>query len=292
MSNINAQNITVTNLTVSYINGLPYIPNTNPCSNPCTNGYYIACNDCNYSGPDVCQCGISCDYVEPYIDPCDCYVPCNNSGGTGPQGPQGAQGAQGATGPQGATGSSYASSQISFYYDLESGADLSSNGKGPGFTVDTVTIDSIQQTVAFLYPSVNYFNENPTGNNPWQYTSLTLGVYSSSNSNIFYVMPHNGEISSISVNTLTWFSNDGLLDLVIATGTNSFYSANVSLTNFSTVTFPISAYTNIIVNKTFSAGDGISCIIKEVSGGWPNTTPIFSSTKGLINISVYVKFYN
>ena len=48
MSNINAQNITVTNLTVTNINGLPYNPN-NPCSNPYTTGYYVACGDCNIS---------------------------------------------------------------------------------------------------------------------------------------------------------------------------------------------------------------------------------------------------
>ena len=86
MSNINAkniisENITVTNLNVSYINGAPYTPN--PCANSCTKGYYVACPDCDYQGPDVCDCGTPCDYVAPEVDPCDCFVPCNNGGGGG-----------------------------------------------------------------------------------------------------------------------------------------------------------------------------------------------------------------
>ena len=88
MSNINAnsinsQNITVTNLNVTYINGQLYT--ANPCSNPCTKGYYVPCPDCDYVGPDDCDCGNTCDWCEeenPYVpDECDCFVPCNNSGG-------------------------------------------------------------------------------------------------------------------------------------------------------------------------------------------------------------------
>ena len=103
--NITSQNITVTNLTVSYINGFPYL--TNPCNNSCTTGYYVPCPDCDYSGADTCDCGNTCSWCdeEPFIpDDCDCFIPCNNGGGS-----QGATGAQGATGPggggaQGATG--------------------------------------------------------------------------------------------------------------------------------------------------------------------------------------------
>ena len=69
--NINSENITVVNLTVSYINGQPYSN-----SNKCCSGY-IPCEDCDYSGPDICDCGNSCDY-EPDI--CDCEVPCNKGG--------------------------------------------------------------------------------------------------------------------------------------------------------------------------------------------------------------------
>jgi hypothetical protein len=64
MSNINAkniisENITVTNLNVTYINGAPYVPN--PCNNPCNKGgYYVACPDCDYAGPDDCDCGNTC----------------------------------------------------------------------------------------------------------------------------------------------------------------------------------------------------------------------------------------
>ena len=104
MSNINAknvvsENITVTNLNVTYINGALYTPN--PCSNPCKSGYYVSCPDCNYIGPDTCECGNSCDWCDevPYVpDECDCFVPCNNNG-TGKTGPTGPNGLTGPTGP-------------------------------------------------------------------------------------------------------------------------------------------------------------------------------------------------
>lgn len=83
MSNINAkniisENITVTNLNVTYINGRPY-----------NSGGYISCPDCDYAGPDVCDCGNPCESYVP--DVCDCYVPsCKKDiGGTGPTGPTG-----------------------------------------------------------------------------------------------------------------------------------------------------------------------------------------------------------
>ena len=115
--NINSENITVTNLTVSYINGVQY----NACNNSSIGGYYVACPDCDYTGPDDCDCGNTCEWCdqEPFVpDECDCYVPCNNGGGgtigsTGPTGPTGATGPQGipgtmsgtgATGPTGNTG--------------------------------------------------------------------------------------------------------------------------------------------------------------------------------------------
>ena len=79
MSNINAnnitsQNITVTNLNVTNINGRPYSSGCNTC------GYWVPCPGCDYSGPDVCDCGTDCDFVP---DVCDCYVPPCGSGGTG-----------------------------------------------------------------------------------------------------------------------------------------------------------------------------------------------------------------
>ena len=66
--NINSENITVTNLTVTNINGVPY-------GNCGSGGYYVPCNDCNYVGPNVCDCGTPCDYVAPERDECDCFVP-------------------------------------------------------------------------------------------------------------------------------------------------------------------------------------------------------------------------
>ena len=84
MSNINAkniisENITVTNLNVTNINGRPY--KVNPCADPCAKGYYVPCPDCDYTGPDNCDCGNSCEWYyadEREPDECDCFVPCNN----------------------------------------------------------------------------------------------------------------------------------------------------------------------------------------------------------------------
>jgi len=105
MSNINAQNITVTNLTVTTINGVRYEPNL--CGK-CNKGYYVPCPDCNdIVEKDECECGESCD---PFIPgECDCFVPCPNGGDskpgpTGPTGEIGPAGAVGSTGPMGVTG--------------------------------------------------------------------------------------------------------------------------------------------------------------------------------------------
>ena len=102
-NNINSQNITVTNLNVTYINGKPY----NNYSSNC--GTYVPCPGCDYSGPDVCDCGFDCDFVP---DVCDCYVPPpigptgvrGNTGHTGYTGPTGYTGSTGYTGPTGSTG--------------------------------------------------------------------------------------------------------------------------------------------------------------------------------------------
>jgi len=108
MSNINAkniisENITVTNLNVTYINGAPYT--ANKCGN-CNKGYYVPCPDCDYAGPDICDCGEPCETYVP--DVCDCFVPCNGGGtpgGIGPTGPTGPFGGPpGPTGPTGSTG--------------------------------------------------------------------------------------------------------------------------------------------------------------------------------------------
>lgn len=87
MSNLNAkniisENITVTNLNVININGLPYT--SNKCGN-CNKGYYIPCPDCDYVGPDICDCGNPCDSVPFEPDVCDCYVPCNKCLPDGPK---------------------------------------------------------------------------------------------------------------------------------------------------------------------------------------------------------------
>ena len=91
MSSINAENITVTNLTVAYINGKPVSSGCSSCS---------SCSSCS---------GCACDHIDDCYDCPDentgcpqCFdlpVPC----GQGAQGAPGAQGAQGA--PGGGTGS-------------------------------------------------------------------------------------------------------------------------------------------------------------------------------------------
>jgi len=69
MSNINAENITVTNLNVTYINGVRYY--ANKCANPSTAGYYVSCDGCDDDNADAtsdyCE---SCDYVAPEVDFC------------------------------------------------------------------------------------------------------------------------------------------------------------------------------------------------------------------------------
>ena len=94
-NNINSQNITVTNLTVTNINGRPYSSGCNSC------GSWVPCSGCDYSGPDVCDCGTDCDFVP---DVCDCYVPPSSGGSTGPTGDIGPTGPQGETGPTGLQG--------------------------------------------------------------------------------------------------------------------------------------------------------------------------------------------
>jgi hypothetical protein len=409
MSNINAKNIisenvTVTNLNVTFINGSPYIGNL--YNNLCKKGYYVPCPDCNYTGPDSCDCGNTCDWCdeEPYIpDECECFVPFPDRSGqngmtgpTGAQGPTGADGspgiqgvtgstgalgvtgptgiqgvtgptgaqgvtgptgiqgvtgptgAQGVTGPtgiqgvtgptgiqgvtgptglqgvtgptgiqgvtgptgiqgvtgptglqgvtgptgaQGVTGSigpSYASSVLNFYYDLESGVTniSDSGGPGPGYTVSSITIDGSTNIVSFIYPNNVYFNENGGGTNPWTYASLSPNTYSNLNTNIFYTMPYDGVVTGVSVNALTWVSNDGILDIIISNGTTNS-SINLSMPNFTNVTFPIIGYTTNITNGNFSAGNGLSCVIKEVNNSW--SLP-YSYQSGIINVSVYVKF--
>jgi hypothetical protein len=101
-------------------------------------------------------------------------------------------------------------------------------------------------------------------------------------------MPYNGSISSVSVNNLKWFVTNAQLDIIIANGTSSaLTSAGLGLPAFTAVTFPISGYTQTITNASFSAGDGLACVIKLSSGSW--TLP-FSPQSGVVFVTVYVKF--
>ena len=296
MSNINAkniisENITVTNLNVTYINGQPY--NSNPCSNPCKKGYYVPCPDCEYTGPDDCDCGNTCDWCdeEEYIpDECECFVPCNNGGG-GTQGPTGPTGPTGSTGPTGPIGPSYASSSINYFFDLVSGADDISQGQGVGFIIDSPTINGSGTTGAFIYPSVRYFSDIGGGLTPWNYTNSTNNTFNTSTSEIFYTMPFNGEITSVSVNVLSWFdASNGQLDIIKASN-NVFTRTNINLPSFSSInpTFPITGYTNNIANPSFSAGEGLACILIQEGSVTPWNIPYPGST-GNIDINVYVKF--
>ena len=294
MSNINAknivsENITVTNLNVTYINGAPYVPN--PCNNPCKKGYYVPCPDCNYQGPDICDCGNNCDEV-PYIpDECDCFVECNSGGGggtgyTGPTGPPG--GGTGLAGPAGV---------FKYYYDLESGAASVASGQGPGYIIDDISINGIpNNTVAYFYPHDVYFNPLAGGSAPWIYGSVPNGSYQSSvNTHIFYRMPYDGEITAVSVNSLDWFDpSNGKLEVIKATSTGTFFDAGVGLSGFfgSGLTFPIAGYTTTINSPNFSAGDGIAVVVKEETVGPPPWNLPFGPTGGVVSITVFTKFNN
>ena len=404
MSNINAQNINsdyinVTYLNVGYINGMPYTQQQSSC------GGYAPCPDCNYVGPDICDCGNPCGF-EP--DVCDCYVspcgtntgatgptgytgntgpqgipgtatntgatgPTGNTGSTGNTGPTGIQGNTGNTGPTGYTGNTgptgptgntgdtgpqgipgtatdtgatgptgpigntgdtgptgaastvtgptgptvqiFASSQFTYYYDLESGADIFDPNNpytGPGYiivenlpVVYPPAIIPILQTTAYIYPNNTYFAENPPGDDPWNFNFTSNGSYTTSptqsNSNIFTIMPFNGIITAVSVNQLTWFNDVGQLDLIIATGTQ-LIAANVQLPVFNGLTYPTTGYTTNIPNNSFSAGYGIACVIKDVSqvtaqSPWVPANLaagaiVFDGILGLIDVTVYVKFTN
>jgi hypothetical protein len=194
------------------------------------------------------------------------------------------------TGPIGPT---FASSELSFYFDLQSGGELATAANnGPGYTIQGITLDGSANTVvAFLYPFVNYFSENPSGTLPWTFTSLSANTYSTNNSNIFYIMPYAGTITGVSVNVLTWFVQNGIVDIVVASGSSVFSAANIGLPNFTGATFPISGYTTLIPNGSFAAGDGIACVVRELSGGTPWSIP-FAAASGTLSISVYVKFSN
>lgn len=328
--NITSENITVTNLNVTYINGKPYT--FNPCSNPCKKGYYVPCPDCDYNGPDDCDCGNTCDWCdeEEYIpDECECFVPCpDNKGPTGPTGasiigptgpagengmtgPTGAQGSTGPTGftgqtgetgpvgptgyiiaPTGPTGPVYSSSSLSYYFDLVSGAENVNKGSGPGYIVDTPTINGIPGvTGAFIYPSIRYYSNYGGGTIPWNYTNSSNNTFNSSTSEIFYTMPYNGEITAVSVNTLTWLSSiNGQLDIIKASN-NIFTRANVNLPSLSSITptFPITGYTTNIANQSFNAGEGLACILLQENSATPWSIP-YPSSEGNIDVTIYIKF--
>ena len=98
-------------------------------------------------------------------------------------------------------------------------------------------------------------------------------------------MPYNGTITGVSVNNLTWFVTNDQLDIIKISG-GSLSSAGPNLPAFTSVTFPISGYTQTISSPSFSSGDGLACVIKETST-W--TLP-FSPISGIVSVTVYVKF--
>lgn len=326
-SNINSETINTVNLNVKYVNGRLFRPLI--CVNGIP-GYIVTNGDCN--GNEENEDCVDCDYVPDICErfvPCGnggggggsgtgytgpTGPPGSGTAYTGPTGPPGTNGTSytgptgadgtsytGPTGPTGAQGTSYtgptgpsaiSTSLYNYYFDLESGCDNISNGQGPGYTLSTQTISGVSTTVAFMYPSVNYFNENAGGTSPWNsYVNGSNGSFNSNvNTNIFYKMPNAGTISAVSINNLSWFTNtNGYIEIIIANDT-TYTAAGVSLPKFSAgvVTFPINAYTTTINFPSFNAGDGIACVIaKESATSW--STP-FSPISGLINISVYVKF--
>uniref|UniRef100_A0A6C0KRE3 Uncharacterized protein n=1 Tax=viral metagenome TaxID=1070528 RepID=A0A6C0KRE3_9ZZZZ len=99
MSNINAENINVINLTVQTINGQPaysFGSNNNLCGQT---------EDCNYDCNDNNDCPECLTLPIPAAQGAQGeQVATGAQGSTGPEGKQGATGLQGATGVQGATG--------------------------------------------------------------------------------------------------------------------------------------------------------------------------------------------
>jgi len=251
-NNITSNNISTINLSVSYINGRPF-NNTNYNN-------FIPCPSCDYTGPDVCDCGVPCDYVQ---DICDC-LPTKHPKIT--------------------------SGNFSYYYDLQSGAQLvDPSDNGPGYCIDNVNINNNTTQVAFIYPSSAYFNEISGGTNPWSYVSPTIDTFNDSfNTTIFNMMPFKGVITAVSINVLTWFSTkDTSLNIVIADGNPVTYTGvNLGFPNFDSVTFPISGYTTNITNKSFSAGAGIACVIQNNGAPWSG----FASTSGIISVNVFVNY--
>ena len=206
----------------------------------------------------------------------------------------GATGQTGSVGPLGPTGlaGGEGSGIYNFYFDLESGADSNANGPGPGFISATPTIDSVSTTCAYIYPNNVYFNENAGTPSSWS-SGYPVGTNNTWNTdvstNIFFKIPRDGEIISISVNQLTWFTYDGTVDVIMANGT-TYRSIGVLLPGLTTLTppaFPISGYSTTFSNSSLVyAGEGLTCVIKrQISWSYP-----FSPTPGIINITVYVKF--
>jgi hypothetical protein len=204
----------------------------------------------------------------------------------------GATGYTGVTGPTG-LGAGNGAGVYNFYFDLESGADLLSSGPGPGFIISNPTIDSVNTVCAIIYPNNVYFNENAGTTTSWS-NGYPVGTNNTWNSSvptpIFFKIPLNGVITSISVNELTWFTNtNGIIDIILANGT-TYRSVGVGLPALSGIspTFPITAYSTTFTNSTnILAGEGLTCVIKQEVSAW--SLP-FSPISGLINVTVYVKF--
>jgi hypothetical protein len=136
-----------------------------------------------------------------------------------------------------------------------------------------------------------YFNENGGGSNPWVYTTgVSSGTYYTINSQIFYKMPYNGSISGVSVNNLRWFTSSARLDIIRwNSSTSELTSLNPTFgaagSSFP-ATFPISGYTTSFGSTSFSAGDGLACVIRA-TGAW--TLP-FAPISGIVSVTVYVIF--
>ena len=164
MSNINAQNITsqnitVTNLNVSYINGAPYNSSASNLCGPCNTGFYMPCEACDYQGPDVCECGEPCDYVQPDPDECDCFVPCNNGGG-GIAGPTGATGPTGPTGIQGPEGQ--AGGLILYLNEANPSGTIGFQSLSPLVDINPNTYTAVLGTSSSVY--LDFLFNNPVQN--------------------------------------------------------------------------------------------------------------------------------
>ena len=222
MSSINAENIIVTNLTVTNINGVP--ASAFDCC-ICTCPEPEDCYECPEDNPqpdDGCY-----DCTDP--PPCPCHSKCT----TGPTGPAGPQGIQGATGPAGST-----VSMIGGLVTLSNAGDNTNNRYFGAYVASTglggTSIETNATTIIPLDCTISHFYVNlstaPGVGKSYTFTIRKNGV------NTFISVPISGDTvisGSDTINTATFKSGDTFTIISVPNDTPNFTEARWScrLTN-------------------------------------------------------------